>query len=190
MFKRKFRGPFPVGNCVPAQGAPLLLCVTSHLRTHFGRSETPQTSISLQHNVQHQLLVLCFFAMSASANDLNNNSSTSAPSLKEDSFDCPLCQCLLFEPIVTSCGHTFCKQCILRQDSSRVKQDSHCFLQSDGSRQQVPNVQKYRACYTRGTLRSVPNHTDFVVRSMVFVPFYNKSYKLRFHNNMQRERKR
>ena len=34
--------------------------------------------------------------------------------LSEESFDCPLCQSLLYEPITTSCGHTFCKQCILR----------------------------------------------------------------------------
>jgi len=34
--------------------------------------------------------------------------------IREDQFDCPLCQQLLFEPITTSCGHTFCKACTLR----------------------------------------------------------------------------
>jgi len=36
-----------------------------------------------------------------------------------EEYDCPLCQSLLFEPITTSCGHSFCKGCILRsQDHS------------------------------------------------------------------------
>lgn len=35
-------------------------------------------------------------------------------SLPLESLECPLCQTLLYEPITTSCGHTFCKCCILR----------------------------------------------------------------------------
>jgi len=34
--------------------------------------------------------------------------------LEHQLFDCPLCQELLMDPITTSCGHTFCKGCILR----------------------------------------------------------------------------
>eukprot|EP01118_Nematostelium_gracile_P016136 TRINITY_DN6615_c0_g1_i1.p1 TRINITY_DN6615_c0_g1~~TRINITY_DN6615_c0_g1_i1.p1 ORF type:complete len:292 (+),score=42.59 TRINITY_DN6615_c0_g1_i1:46-921(+) len=34
--------------------------------------------------------------------------------ISEEIFECPLCTCLLFEPIVTTCGHTFCRSCILR----------------------------------------------------------------------------
>lgn len=30
-------------------------------------------------------------------------------------FDCPVCQELLFNPIATPCGHTFCQICIARQ---------------------------------------------------------------------------
>jgi len=33
---------------------------------------------------------------------------------ESDIFECPLCHLLLFEPITTSCGHTFCRSCILR----------------------------------------------------------------------------
>lgn len=29
-------------------------------------------------------------------------------------FECPLCQILIWEPVTTSCGHTFCKTCIIR----------------------------------------------------------------------------
>lgn len=36
------------------------------------------------------------------------------PNKQVSDFDCPLCQSLLMEPITTSCGHTYCKECILR----------------------------------------------------------------------------
>ena len=29
-----------------------------------------------------------------------------------EKFDCPICMCKLNEPIIASCGHTFCKGCI------------------------------------------------------------------------------
>lgn len=29
-------------------------------------------------------------------------------------LDCPLCRALLFDPITTSCGHNFCRSCIVR----------------------------------------------------------------------------
>lgn len=34
--------------------------------------------------------------------------------LADDTFDCPVCTNLLYDPLVTSCGHVFCKSCILR----------------------------------------------------------------------------
>lgn len=42
--------------------------------------------------------------------------------VSQDDFDCPLCQSLLFNPVTTSCGHTFCKACILRG----VEHDNRC----------------------------------------------------------------
>ena len=29
-----------------------------------------------------------------------------------DKFDCPVCMCKLSDPIISACGHTFCKPCI------------------------------------------------------------------------------
>jgi RING-finger-containing E3 ubiquitin ligase len=34
--------------------------------------------------------------------------------LKEDDFECRLCYELMLKPITTSCGHVFCKNCLLR----------------------------------------------------------------------------
>lgn len=34
--------------------------------------------------------------------------------VKEDDFECKLCYELLYKPITTSCGHVFCKKCLLR----------------------------------------------------------------------------
>jgi hypothetical protein len=31
-----------------------------------------------------------------------------------DDFDCPLCCKLLYEPVTTPCGHTFCRSCLMR----------------------------------------------------------------------------
>jgi Lon protease-like protein len=41
-------------------------------------------------------------------------STERTPGLSKDDFTCALCQSLLFEPVTTACGHTFCRECILR----------------------------------------------------------------------------
>lgn len=34
--------------------------------------------------------------------------------MSADDFDCPLCGDVLYQPVTTTCGHTFCKSCICR----------------------------------------------------------------------------
>jgi len=38
----------------------------------------------------------------------------SGVALQEHDLDCPLCRALLLDPVTTSCGHNYCKQCIIR----------------------------------------------------------------------------
>ena len=39
-----------------------------------------------------------------------------------DEFACPLCANLLFEPVTTPCGHSFCRDCLLRA----MDHKNHC----------------------------------------------------------------
>ena len=46
--------------------------------------------------------------------------TTRATEVKGD-FDCNLCYSLLFEPVTTTCGHTFCRECLKRSLDHRVE---------------------------------------------------------------------
>eukprot|EP01103_Thecamoeba_quadrilineata_P006164 TRINITY_DN1588_c0_g1_i1.p1 TRINITY_DN1588_c0_g1~~TRINITY_DN1588_c0_g1_i1.p1 ORF type:complete len:232 (-),score=41.86 TRINITY_DN1588_c0_g1_i1:417-1112(-) len=49
--------------------------------------------------------------------DNNNNDTKTERQLQPNStedFDCLLCMRLLYEPITTPCGHTFCRECLAR----------------------------------------------------------------------------
>jgi len=41
--------------------------------------------------------------------------------LQEEDFNCPLCLRLLWQPLTTSCGHTFCRTCIERNLDHRAE---------------------------------------------------------------------
>jgi len=63
-----------------------------------------------------------FFSSQKVERLLNETSSSANPShghnrskpQSTDDLDCPLCMKLLFEPVTTPCGHTFCKPCLIR----------------------------------------------------------------------------
>ena len=43
-----------------------------------------------------------------------------AVSIKLRDLECPICRSLLRDPFVTSCGHTFCHQCLSLHQSSKA----------------------------------------------------------------------
>jgi len=54
--------------------------------------------------------------------------------LKEGDFNCPLCLRLLWHPVTTSCGHTFCRSCIERNlDHRQECPMCKASLQADGT---------------------------------------------------------
>jgi len=54
--------------------------------------------------------------------------------LQEGDFNCPLCLRLLWQPVTTSCGHTFCRSCIERNlDHRQECPMCKASLQADGA---------------------------------------------------------
>lgn len=43
----------------------------------------------------------------------NNLNQAAVVSDKED-FECKICYCVLYQPVTTACGHTFCRECLQR----------------------------------------------------------------------------
>jgi hypothetical protein len=39
----------------------------------------------------------------------------------DEEFNCAICWMLMYQPVTTPCGHTFCKQCL--QDALKLKKE-------------------------------------------------------------------
>jgi len=76
--------------------------------------------------------------------------------LNLEALDCPLCHSLLYEPITTSCGHSFCKDCILRA----MDHDNKCPM-------------------CRNILNITPEYGVSVILSQILAQLYPEEYKLR-----------
>ena len=62
---------------------------------------------------------------------------------RSEDLDCILCMKLLYEPVTTPCGHTFCQPCFLRASdhSSKYAQS----LNSSGDGDQLDVIHSARA---------------------------------------------
>ena len=64
-------------------------------------------------------MVLCSNALQVSLQKLEkataslNHRGRGKPE-RSDDFDCTLCLKLLFEPVTTACGHSFCRSCLFQ----------------------------------------------------------------------------
>ena len=64
-------------------------------------------------------VVLCSNALQVSLQKLEKAAASLTQGCRgkperSDDFDCTLCLKLLFEPVTTACGHSFCRSCLFR----------------------------------------------------------------------------
>eukprot|EP01126_Amoeba_proteus_P046061 TRINITY_DN518_c0_g1_i11.p1 TRINITY_DN518_c0_g1~~TRINITY_DN518_c0_g1_i11.p1 ORF type:complete len:382 (-),score=52.30 TRINITY_DN518_c0_g1_i11:233-1378(-) len=120
---------------------PLLVCRTCQLNSKTGLQAVQskdggtvckQCTSSIDPSVQRTLVLHKFFEVNLSL-DVNLTIhlpfNTSSEQGREESsrsgdvevdgelkelFDCPICRDLLFDPVTSACGHSFCRQCLSR----------------------------------------------------------------------------
>lgn len=63
--------------------------------------------------------MICSDALRANLNNLERapaslTGKSHVGAERTDDFDCTLCLKLLYEPVTTSCGHSFCRSCLFQ----------------------------------------------------------------------------
>lgn len=118
----------PLSGLDPTIHAGLALKDAEHLMNLRSQSVTPyilkaNALLLLERFELARDAILSGLQIDASSNALRNLERTAANILgrrlhgrpaRSDDFDCTLCLKLLYEPITTPCGHTFCRSCIFQ----------------------------------------------------------------------------
>ncbi|KAJ3905720.1 hypothetical protein F5879DRAFT_988030 [Lentinula edodes] len=91
--------------------------------------------------------------------DANNNIKTFENSA-EDRNQCPCCLEVMFQPFILSCGHTFCKECLLKLSDIyiRAKMNLACpdCRMIQGRYTPIPNYSSQRSVDDMLELRGIP----------------------------------
>eukprot|EP00164_Ancoracysta_twista_P000668 GFYU01000886.1.p1 GENE.GFYU01000886.1~~GFYU01000886.1.p1 ORF type:complete len:395 (+),score=77.36 GFYU01000886.1:801-1985(+) len=99
----------------------------------------------------------------------NSQDDESETEIRQTGFQCPICISLLYEPVTTVCGHTFCHGCLVQATAS-TKQCAVCrehtdipahklkvnLLLRDVVMEKYPNMYKQRARDSHALVHSCP----------------------------------